>query len=404
MKQRYRIAYLDQTGEMGGAEHLLLMLMSGIQDSVTPILVTAEDGPFVAETDKKGIATTVISLPPLYSTSWIFARRRILNPLAIAWNLISLGLASRRLAQFLEQQSVDLVQTNSVFAHLYGGIAARKLRLPCLWYFQDLVDTTRMGGLVVMFWRIVARALRARVVCVSRAVCQALMLGDRGVVIYTGKRRHVRVKSQPNVRSMLGLPQDCLLVGYVGRIGYVKGVDLLLEAAEEVAKKNARIHFVICGSSLFGEDGYMMELVRQVNNTPNLEGRWHWLGYVQNVEDLLSQLDMIVLPSRREALPLILLEAGLASRPVVATKVGGVPEIVVHGRTGILVEREQPREIAAAILGLADDTTLRKTLGEQAKSRVENQFDLERYLRMFLELYESVIDEPVNTVRAQPSL
>jgi glycosyltransferase involved in cell wall biosynthesis len=388
-----RIAYLDQTGELGGAEHVLLLLLKGmVKTAVDPVLICAEDGPFPERARELGITTRIISLPRFASLSVVVGRLKILNPTAVVWNAIALLISALRVEPTLRKEAVNIVQTNSAFAHIYGGLAARIVGVPCIWYFHDLIERERLTGLMALVWRILARLLAAKIVAVSRAVAQSLAVDSLCSVVYVGPQEASSVASLPGVRSRLALDHSAIVIGYVGRIGYVKGLDNLVKAAETVVETNEQVHFVVIGEPLFGEDAVKAILVKMVENH-KLTHRWHWLGYDPEIASKFSEFDLLVLPSRREAFPLVLLEAGMASKAVIASRVGGVPEIVINDETGVLVSPDNTEELANAILRLINDRELALQMGRNAKERVATLFNLQRYHSEFEAVYSSLVPQ-----------
>ena len=387
-----RIAYIDQAGEMGGAEHLLLTLLDGLpREKVQALLICGQDGPFVDQARRRGIQTLVVPLPALYSTSWVVNQRKLINPLAVLWNVVSLFRSAWRVRWHLRNAQIDLVQTNSAFAHIYGGLAARMAGVPCIWYFHDLVETTRLAGTISLIWRILAGGLATRVVGVSEAVIKSLGAGSPGRVIYAGLPAQQTSNQQaiPELRSQLGLPGDTRLVGYIGRIAFAKGLDVLVQAAKQIVQTDPHVHFVLFGEVLFGERECKHALVSMVERL-HLGKYWHWMGYDQIAASRIAEFDLLVLPSRREALGLVLLEAGMAGKAAVASRVGGTPEVIADGETGILVSPENADELAAAILQLLMNPHLSSEMGGRANKRVRELFDVQRYHTEFLKTYASL--------------
>ena len=370
-RSKIRVAYIDHTGEMGGAEHLLLSLLCGLpEEAVEPLLICVEDGPFPAEAKQHHISTMVIPLPALHSLSWLILQRKVINPFAVLWDLVIILLAARRIKQYLLTTRVDLVQTNSVFAHIYGGLAARMVGVPCVWYFHDLVESRRLAGSIAFLWRVLATCLATRVVGVSRAVVDSLSVGSRGCVIYAGSKGGAGSSSLPGLRVQLALPDEAKLVGYVGRIAYAKGLDILARSALKIVQSDPLVHFVVLGEATAGETSYKRTLMAAIEGM-RLSDNWHWLGYDSQAAARISELDLLVLPSRREALGLVLLEAGSASKAAVASRVGGIPEVIIDGETGILVSPDNPEELASVILQLAKDPRMANELGRKANARVK---------------------------------
>jgi glycosyltransferase involved in cell wall biosynthesis len=229
-------------------------------------------------------------------------------------------------------------------------------------------------------------------------VLDSLSVGDaKGTVIYAGQT-DPPATTAPDLRARLSLPQDARLVGYVGRIAHVKALDVLAKAAQRVVSTAPQVHFVLFGEALFGQTGYKQALVEQVASI-GIGDHWHWLGYTQDVSSYLSQIDCLTLPSRREALGLALLEAGIAGKPAVGTHVGGIPEVIVDGETGILVPPEDSEALAAAILHLLQNPLQAEEMGRRAQAHVRDVFSLPRYYTEFIALYDSILDSRENPVR-----
>lgn len=390
-----RVAYIDQVSELGGAEHLLLTLLSGIgRAGVSPILICCQEGSLPEQARRFGIRTLIVPLPRFASLSSVVRTVKIPNPFAAFWNCLSLVRSAWIMRSVLQAEGVDLVQTNSTFSHIYGGLAARLANVPCVWYLHDLVETRRLLGAVAFAWRLLARLLATKVVADSKAAASGLSLGSGCTVIYAGissnQDEKIREASHDiDLRSRLRLNDDAILVGYVGRISYVKGLDILIRAAQEVTAGNSRVHFLIIGEGLRGESDYKAYLTAMVTRG-RMGDRWHWLGYDSQASLKMAQLDLMVLPSRRECFGLVLQEAGLAGKAVVATRVGGIPEVVVDGETGILVTPGNSEELARAVLHLIDCPEQAQEMGRKARQRITSLFSLPRYYEEFNQLYHSL--------------
>jgi glycosyltransferase involved in cell wall biosynthesis len=274
---------------------------------------------------------------------------------------------------------------------LYGGLSAKLLGIPCVWYFHDLIERQRFAGSVGFAWQILSRLLSNRIVADSRAALAGLSSDHRGIVIHPGAEEVNEPQSPARIplRRRLSLPINTILVGSLGRIAYVKGLDIFLEAAHMVVSQNQDIHFVIFGGTLFGEEDYKGALDREVNQF-DLASHWHWMGYDEFAKEYLAELDFVVTPSRREAFGLAVVEAGLAGKAVIASAVGGIPEIIEDARTGVLVPPGDPPLLANAILDLAGRPDYARALGAQAKIRTGSMFVASRYIKDFLAFYNTL--------------
>ncbi|MBN1318613.1 MAG: glycosyltransferase family 4 protein, partial [Anaerolineales bacterium] len=356
-------------------------------ETVEPHLICPRPGDLVTLARDRGIDSIVVPLPVFFPTTWIVGSKSIPNPFAWILNGFRIVRCALLTARSLIKLRIDLVQTNSGLAHVYGGLAARLVRRPCIWYFHEYVDRQRYGGLLILLWKILGRFLMDRLVGVSYAVTEALEAGLKGQVIYAGSENNTSgKKAAGSLKEKLSIPMEASLVGYIGRIGYVKGLDILLESVPEILACAPETHFVIFGAPLFGEGPIKTGLERRIIQL-GLQDHWHWCGYDPGVNRWLSQMDLLVLPSRREALPLVLLHAGSAGVPVVASRVGGIPEIVEHGKTGLLVSTGSPAALAEAILQLISSPDLAEQMGRAAITHVAERFRQDIFFRDFIQLY-----------------
>ena len=184
-----------------------------------------------------------------------------------------------------------------------------------------------------------------------------------------------------DVRKALGLSEDDLVVLYVGRLEPMKGVEYLIRAIRVVLRWSESVKLVVVG---YGTLSRLME--KEAGRTPNII----FLGFRRDIPQLMAMADMLVLPSVSEAFPLVLVEAGFVGLPVIATNVGGVPDILDNGRAGIIVPPKNPRALANAILLLAEDPDLRDRLGRALKRHVTSTYRWDKvineYERFFGEL------------------
>jgi glycosyltransferase involved in cell wall biosynthesis len=130
--------------------------------------------------------------------------------------------------------------------------------------------------------------------------------------------------------------------------------------------------------------------MRQLAAASGLAGRVHFLGQREDIPDLLAALDIFVLPSQREGVSLALLEAMAAGLPVIVSRVGGLPEVVTDGETGLLIPPQDPEALAAALARLLAEPDFARNLGEKARRHAEANYSLERLGREINEIYEGL--------------
>jgi glycosyltransferase involved in cell wall biosynthesis len=166
-------------------------------------------------------------------------------------------------------------------------------------------------------------------------------------------------------------------VGTAANLEYWKGVDVLLEACAQL-RRPVRL-------DVFGE-GSLRGALEQQAREARLDAHFH--GFVADIPERLAGLDVFVLPSRADNLPVSILESMASALPVVATRVGGIPELVLDGETGLVVEPDDAPALARAVDELADDPDRRKGMGRRGAERVAAHFSPEEVARRMISLYE----------------
>ncbi len=182
-------------------------------------------------------------------------------------------------------------------------------------------------------------------------------------------------------KARLGLPPEALVFGAVGRLVPVKAYPVLLKAAKLVFREIPAAHLAIVG------DGPLRHELVHLARDYNMMDRVHFLGARKDVSEILRAFDVYVLCSESEGMSNTILEAMASGRPVVATAVGGNPELVVDGETGLLVPPNHPHHLATALAKLLREPARRQCLGQRGRQRVEERFSLESMVRNYARVY-----------------
>lgn len=294
-------------------------------------------------------------------------------------------LATLKLWRLVRGGRYSVIHTHSAKGGVVGRVAAFAARTPTLytphaWSF--LVSKTPFQS---RFYRAVEQVLAlvsSRIVCVST---EELELG-----LHSLKRSEKILRLVPNgitppptvrERSRAGE----VVVGTVARLARQKGIDYLIEAAAEVCAKHGDVRFVVAG------DGPDAQALRDQVASQGLEGRFEFVGPVEEPWEVLGRMDVFVLPSRWEGMPYTLLEAMGSGLPVVATDVGGVRDLIVDDRHGTVVAPADPGALAEAISRYVSSPSLRATVGELARTRVLEEFSQERMLERTLAVYSEAL-------------
>jgi glycosyltransferase involved in cell wall biosynthesis len=298
--------------------------------------------------------------------------------------LFRLG-GARRLARLL--RGADLVHTHTLAAgNVLARTAARLAGVPVLAHLH-IENHFRPATEPVLRRLDNATARRcARLVAVSQDTRRAYERQgyprSRIEVVYNGVEA---AAANGSLRTEVGLPADVPLVAELGRLCEVKGQRELIRALPRLP--DARLALI--GTDLERGGAFQVELEQEAERL-GVRGRVLFAGYRRDAPALLAEADVVALPSWTEGLPLAALEAMAQGRPVVATPVGGTPEVVVDGETGLLVPPRDPEALAAAIGRLLGDPDLRRRLGDAGRRRAEERFSLEAMTRRMLAIYDEV--------------
>ena len=186
------------------------------------------------------------------------------------------------------------------------------------------------------------------------------------------------------LRSELHISEDTLLVGIVGRLTAIKNHALFLRSAARVLEKVANVRFLIVG------DGELAVELKELSNDLQIQENVIFLGWRDDMPVIYADLDLVALTSLNEGTPVSLIEAMASGKAVVATAVGGVPDIVFDGQTGILVPSGDEEKLSAAIIDLLEDAEKRRHFGKRGREFVKGKFTKERLFADMAKLYEDL--------------
>ncbi len=295
-----------------------------------------------------------------------------------------------RLEAILSRRRPALLHANSLSMGRLSGPVAAGLRLPSIAHLRDIVRLSR---------RAVSDLNRhARLLAVSRAArdyhASGGLAAEKIHVLYNGVDTDEFRPRPPTgyLRRELGLPENAILIGAIGQISLRKGQDLLLRAAGSIAIASPNVHFLVIGER-HSEKEESRRFERDLHAAAEgpLRGHVHFLGRRNDVARLLNELTLLAHPARQEPLGRVLLEAAAAGAPVVATAVGGTPEIFPpRCHAARLVPPDDQQSLAVAAIELLADRRLRSRLAAAARLKAESDFDLRATVENLLDHYRAV--------------
>ena len=212
---------------------------------------------------------------------------------------------------------------------------------------------------------------------------------DRVEVVYNGIDVHsyrVNKGIRDRIRKDFGIGETQPVIGAIGNLSPVKGHTYFLRAAALIKKEIPGVKLLIAGR------GSLLDDLKKESVALGLEHNVIFLGYRGDIPALLQAIDIFILSSISEGLPLSLLEAMACERPVVATNVGGIPEVMNDGETGFLVAARDPDALGDRVLNLLKNNALAGQFGEAGRARVKRDFEIEGMIQRYHELYEKVMN------------
>lgn len=365
--KKYSVLYISGfSGMVGGGEVSLLGLLSGLDSSrFVPVAVCPSEGELAEEIRKLGIEVNIVSMPRL---KWG-------NPFAFF-------RAVSGLAELIRGRGIALVHANGSRCAVYGGLAARLSGVPMIWHVRILES----DGLLDRF----LAGLSVMVMVNSAAVKNRfhwLKPQDKVQIVYNGiDLEAFKEPAGGGIREELGLGDKTALIGTVGRLDWYKAHKYFLEAARKIKLVMPDSHFLIVGGG-----GERAALERQAEKL-GLSSCVTFAGHRRDIPAILSGLDIFALSSVSEGFGRVVVEAMAAGKPVVATRVGGIPEIVQDGVTGRLVPPANPVALAGAVVELLRDKSKAAALGAAGRLRASDLFGAEKNVKTTESLYGKVLD------------
>jgi len=358
---------------LGGGQVTLLRLARRLdRERFEVAACSAGDGPLVEELAKEGIPHFAVS----------FSKR------------FNFG-AVREIEKVLTANNIDILHTHGGIAGLYGRWAGRRARTPVIIHTLHGIHYLHYRNIVLKRIYIALERAFSRftdaVILVSDADLRSarkfrLAPAAKMAVIKNGVDFPApsAVLDMIEKRRDIGLGPSDVLVGTVARLHRQKGLIHLVRAAEKIVRESPGVKIIVVGG------GPLAAALQKEIDEKNLGGSVFLLGERKDARAILSLLDVFVLPSLWEGLPYALVEAASLEKPIVASDIDGVREVIRDGETGLLVPPAHPGALASAVLRLLSDNHLAAKLGRSALAQIPPQFTLSRMIKETEGLYLSL--------------
>jgi glycosyltransferase involved in cell wall biosynthesis len=388
------VALVDVSAKMGGVEFSTLYLAQRMDRAkFRPLVICPEEGDLPSRCRESGVPVAIVQQPRLLSSSLRFGSRRIPNPLSWLINCVLFVIIARRVARSLRQASAEVVCTKGIFAHFYGGLAARMAGVPCVWHVQDLI-AARYGGLYMRLLGMAGRLLAAHVIADGtpiQAQWRAYLPEKRLHLIYNGVDAeqfspHVDGSA---VRAEWQADAQTLLVGNVARLTAWKGQDYLVRAFAQIADAFPHAKLVLVGSPVFDNDAFERRL-RQLAEP--LGERVIFAGFRWDLPQVLAALDIYAHVSvEKDTSPLSVVSAAASGKPILCTAVEGVAELLAPEQDAMIVPPKDVSALAEALRTLLSDAARRAALGRAARQMALEKLSLDQFARNCEAVFERAL-------------
>lgn len=362
------ILHMIETSGPGGAENMMIRLIDNLdKEKFHSIVCLLKDGWLNKTLQRQGVETVIIPQTRSFDYTWI-----------------------KSALKCLADKKIDLMHSHEFAMNTYSSMLSVIKGIPC-------VSTVHGKN---YYWEKFQRKLAYRFV--SRVSSMVPVSDDiRNFLVSKVGIHKKRLTVIPNgidfnlyqnneekrfsFRKTLGISQDATLIGAVGNLYPVKGHTYLIQALAKIKQTHANIQLVIAGRgnelSSLQDDAKQYEVIDNV----------HFLGFREDIPEILNAIDMFVMPSLSEGMPLSILEAMAAERPVIASRVGGIPEVIVDSQTGYLSEAKSPVDLASKISKCIDDKDATSRIIKKAKEKVIMDFSMQAMMNGYLQMYDKLL-------------
>lgn len=358
----FTVMHTESSKGWGGQENRTLHEAIGLRKLGARVLILCQpDSRLAVRAQENGIEVRMVKMRKSFDLSAIWQIMRVIR-----------------------EERVDIVNTHSGRDSILAGIAGR------LSSKKPVIVRTRHLALPITS-KFTYSVLPHMVVAVSEYVRQYLVsLGipaERVTTVTTGVNlsRFDPAAEAGTLKQELKLDEHCLLVGTVAILRFKKGHHVLLEAIPKILAAVPNAIFVFAG------DGPQHENLSKAIEEKNLTQHVLLLGLRRDIPQVLESIDLFVLPTLEEALGTSFLEAMAMKKPVIGTRVGGVPEVIHEGKNGLLVNPGDPEDLANAVIRLLKSPDLAKSMGEQGRTFATTEFTVDRMCLRMHELYQTLL-------------
>lgn len=376
-----RIAYIMTPITFGGSEKVSLNFLKNVNwdvFAIDPILFLRpweSETVFESELRSQGICFTPIPVAR-------YERFDLFRIVRCFWLL----------KQMVQRHSYDLIHTHGYLADILGFLVSKYLKIPIISTCHGFINENAKLSIYNNLDRLVLNKF-TKIITVSKSIRDELIhkgVEDNIISVIencpaVGSSCRDIINSRNTIRTENNIGSQELILGYVGRLSSEKGISYLIEAIASPKCRSFSFKLLIIG------EGQQRVALESLAVSLNIADKVVFMGFQNNVDEWLTAIDVLVLPSLTEGTPMILLEAMSQGVPCIASAVGGIPQVIDSGVDGILVAPGEPNEISAAIYSICTDTDKRKYLSDNAKQKIALKYNIANWTAKIEREYSDIL-------------
>lgn len=375
-----KILYVSELVYLGGGEKGLLYIIEKLnKEKFFPVVLCPSYGPLVSELERKGIRV-VFSRFGVAKKLWGFIP--VISPLSMV-----------NFFKIIKREKIDLIHSNCLTGTVFSALPAKLLKIPLVWSDHGWNSGVAIQGLLINFFV-------SKILTVSDSIKR--FIGRSGHIspekietVHLGidLKEFSTLKKNDAICKEFRIGNDSILIGMIARFQWVKGHYYFLKAARKIKEELPRTRFLVVGAKVFpyGHAKTIPQEITRWIKEFGLEDNVICTGFRDDIPDILSVLDVLVLPSLRESFGLILVEAMAAGVPVVATRTEGAEDIIQDNVSGLLVPIGEADAISKAVVYLLENKEKTEEIKRMAHRRVDELFNLDIQVERIEHIYSQLI-------------
>ncbi len=377
------ILFLNHTSELGGgAEEVLIALLKNIdKNRFNPIVALPKSGPLETKLKEIGITIEYVQFIGLTRTKNLFK---------LLLYLIRFIYTSISLINIIKKSNISLIYANTYYSAILGIIAVKTTRRPFMWHVHDIHAPDKITKLTIPLICTSAH----KVIAISHAVKNNLkeynIESEKIEIVYNGvELKYFKCnKNRTYLEENLPIYPDDIVICNVGQFSHRKNQKDILFAAEKIVKTYPNTKYLLIGKAISDKGRRYEKEIKKLTKDLGLDENVIFTGYRSDIPELLSGADIFVLTSLQEPFGLAVIEAMASCLPVIATKVGAVPEIIENDKSGFVIRPRDVDDLTKKIILLIENPEKRFEMGRIGRQIVEKKFDINKNIAKIEKIYK----------------